>query len=97
MAVEVRPCTSPDEFRQAITPITSYFGPASPEPAHVDRLMRVLPTERVYAAWDGDRVVGSLGSYPFRLTVPGGRVPAAGVTVAGVLPKSSICGVTLTW
>jgi predicted acetyltransferase len=96
MAIEVRLCTSPDEFRQAITPITSYFGPASPEPAHVDRLMRVLPTERVYAAWDGDRVVGGLGSYPFRLTVPGGRVPAAGVTVAGVLPTHRRRGVLRT-
>jgi predicted acetyltransferase len=86
MAVDVRPCTSPDEFRKAITPIATYFGQASPDEAHADRLMRVLPAERVYAAWDGDRVVGGLGAYPLRLTVPGGRVPAAGVTVAGVLP-----------
>jgi predicted acetyltransferase len=96
MAVEVRPCTSPDEFRQAITPITIYFGPATPEEAHADRLMRVLPAERVYAAWDSDRVVGGLGSYPLRLTVPGGHVPAAGVTVAGVLPTHRRRGVLRT-
>jgi predicted acetyltransferase len=40
----------------------------------------------VYGAWEGDRAVGGLGAFPFRLTIPGGRVPAAGVTVAGVLP-----------
>ena len=40
----------------------------------------------MYAAWEGDRAVGGLGAFPFRLTVPGGRVPAAGITVAGVLP-----------
>lgn len=96
MAVDVRPCRSPDEFRQAITPITTYFGPASPEAAHVDRLMQVLPSERVYAAWDRDRVVGGLGSYPLQLTVPGGRVPAAGVTVAGVLPTHRRRGVLRT-
>jgi predicted acetyltransferase len=96
MGVEIRPCTSPDEFRQAITPITTYFGQATPDETHVDRLMRVLPAERVYAAWDRDRVVGGLGSYPLQLTVPGGRVPAAGVTVAGVLPTHRRRGVLRT-
>jgi predicted acetyltransferase len=96
MAVEVRPCTSPDEFRQAITPITTYFGPASPDERHADRLLRVLPPERVYAAWDGDQVVGGLGALPLQLTVPGGRVPAAGVTVAGVLPTHRRRGVLRT-
>ena len=96
MAIEVRHCTSPDQFRHAITPITTYFGRASPDEGHADRLMRVLPAERVYAAWDGDRVVGGLGSYPLRLTVPGGRVPAAGVTVAGVLPTHRRRGVLRT-
>ncbi len=96
MAIEVRPCTSPHEFRQAITPITTYFGRASPDEQHLDRLMRVLPAERVYPAWDGDRVVGGLGAYQLRLTVPGGRVPAAGVTVAGVLPTHRRRGVLRT-
>jgi predicted acetyltransferase len=96
MAIEVLPCTSPDESRQAITPITTYFGHASPDEAHADRLMRVLPAERVYAAWDGDRAVAGLGSYPLRLTVPGGCVPAAGVTVAGVLPTHRRRGVLRT-
>jgi GNAT superfamily N-acetyltransferase len=41
---------------------------------------------RVYAAWESGRAVGGLGAIPFQLTVPGGRVPAAGVTIAGVLP-----------
>ncbi len=46
----------------------------------------VLPVERTYAAFDGSRIVGGAGSYGFELTVPGGRVPSAGVTVVGVLP-----------
>src|ERR1700741_951415 len=86
MGLEVRPCPSPDEFRQAITPITTYFGAASPDERHAERRLQVLPPERVYAAWDGDQVVGGLGALPLQLPVPGGRVPAAGVTVAGVLP-----------
>jgi predicted acetyltransferase len=40
----------------------------------------------MYAAWEGGRAVGGLGAYPFQLTIPGGRIAAAGVTVAAVLP-----------
>lgn len=85
MAVEIRPCASAEEVSQAITPIRHYFGRSAPD-VTTERLTRVLPVERVYAAWEGDRAVGGLGAFPFQLTVPGGRVPAAGVTVAGVLP-----------
>jgi len=47
---------------------------------------RVLPAERMHAAWERGRAVGGAGAFPFELTVPGGRVPAAGVSVVGVLP-----------
>src|SRR5207247_258443 len=46
----------------------------------------VLPAERMHAAWERGRAVGGAGAFPFELTVPGGRVPAAGVSVVGVLP-----------
>src|SRR6266700_6342476 len=32
-------------------------------------------------------LVGTAGSYAFRLTVPGGELPAAGVTWVGVVPS----------
>jgi predicted acetyltransferase len=86
MDVQIRPCTSASEVRQAISPITHYFGRSAPNHDYAERLLRVLPAERVFAAWEDGRAVGGLGSFPFRLTVPGGRVAAAGVTVAGVLP-----------
>jgi len=86
MGVEIRSCASVEEVRQAITPIGYYFGRSAPAENQAERLIRTLPAERVYAAWEGDRAVGGLGAFPFRLTVPGGRVPAAGITVAGVLP-----------
>ena len=47
----------------------------------------------MYAAWEGGRAVGGLGAFPFQLTVPGGRVPAAGVTIAAVLPTHRRRGV----
>lgn len=41
-------------------------------------------TDRAIAAYDGDRIVGTAGAFSFDLTVPGGMVPAAGVTLVGV-------------
>src|SRR5215813_6333512 len=93
MNVQIRPCGSADEVRQAISPITHYFGRSAPNDDYVERLIRALPAERVYGAWEGGRAVGGLGAFPFKLTIPGGRVPAAGVTVAGVLPTHRRRGV----
>src|SRR6516225_11929964 len=86
MDVDVRPCASPEEVKHAIAPIAYYFGRSAPDENLAERLTGVLPAQRVYAAWEGGRAVGGLGAFPFQLTVPGGRVPAAGVTIAGVLP-----------
>ena len=90
---KVRACASVDELRAAVTPIAHYFGRASPNEDQFERLARVLPTERVHAAWDDGRAVGGAGAFPFTLTVPGGRVRAAGVTVVGVLPSHRRRGV----
>ena len=77
----------------AVSPIWHYFGRSGPSEDQVEALARVLPAERVHAAWAGDRVVGGAGAFPFELTVPGGRVRAAGVTVVGVLPSHRRRGV----
>jgi len=86
MDFDVRPCVSAEEVKEAIAPIAYYFGRSAPDENLAERLTRVLPAQRVYAAWESDRAVAGLGAFPFQLTVPGGRVPAAGVTIAGVLP-----------
>src|SRR5215472_8029070 len=86
MNLDIRPCASAVELRDAIGPIAHYFGRSVPSEDQAERLIRVMPAERVYAAWEGGRAVGGLGAFPFLLTVPGGRVSAAGVTVAAVLP-----------
>ena len=93
MDVEIRHCASAEEVRNAIAPIGYYFGRSAPREDQAERLTRVLPAQRVYAAWEGGRAVGGLGAFPFKLTIPGGRVPAAGVTVAGVLPTHRRRGV----
>jgi predicted acetyltransferase len=83
--VDIKLCTSPDDLRAAITPIGHYFG-RHPVDEQVKALQRVMPAHRVHAAWDDGRVVGAAGSYAIELTVPGGRVPTAGVTIVAVLP-----------
>lgn len=83
---EVRPCASAAELRAALGPISHYFGRSAPTDEQFTQVQRVLPVERMHAAWEGGRVVGGAGALPFELTVPGGRVRAAGVTAVGVLP-----------
>jgi predicted acetyltransferase len=52
-----------------------------------ERYRPLLETERMYMAVDGDDVVGTAADFAFTLTVPGGKVAAAGVTMVGVLPS----------
>jgi predicted acetyltransferase len=48
---------------------------------------RKIDISRMHAAFDGDEIVGTAGAYPFRFTIPGNVVDAAGVTMVGVLPS----------
>ena len=86
MVWEIRPTTDLEEFRRAVGAIGHYFGgwPADEEAAQ--RFSANLPLERMHAAFDGDRIVGGAGAFPFELAVPGGTVRCGGVTVVGVLP-----------
>jgi predicted acetyltransferase len=54
---------------------------------HFDRTTKVLPRERFYAAYEDGLPVGTAADFDFRLTIPGGELPAGGVTWVGVLPS----------
>jgi predicted acetyltransferase len=82
----VRTVRDLEEFRQAAGSIGHYFG-WQPTEEDGRRLGRMLPLERMHAVFDGTALVGGAGSFPFRLTVPGGTPRCAGVTVVGVLPS----------
>ncbi|HXJ78348.1 MAG TPA: GNAT family N-acetyltransferase [Candidatus Methylomirabilis sp.] len=86
MSHEVRVCASAEELREAMRPIGHYFGRSRPADDQFERFARVMPAARMLAAWDGGRAVGGAGAFPFLLTVPGGRVHAAGISAVGVLP-----------
>jgi predicted acetyltransferase len=89
--VDVRTCR-PEEVRAAFTPIWHYFGHSLTDD-EMTELGRILPPERLHAAFVDGAAVGGAGAYAFELTVPGGRVPAAGVMGVGVLPTHRRQGV----
>jgi predicted acetyltransferase len=82
----VRPCANADEMRAAFAPIWHYFGRLPPTSDAIAHFSRIMPQDHVHAGFDGDQVVAGSGAYSFDLTVPGGRVPAMGLTIVGVLP-----------
>lgn len=70
-----------DELRQVID--LAFSAPWSD--AQLETEARVWERDRSVAATDGKDVVGHTGAFGFELTVPGGQVRAAGVTMVGVL------------
>src|SRR5947207_3359446 len=93
MSIEVRPCRSVEEYRDALNAITHYFGGENTL-EDAEKFTRLLEVERMHAAFDGERIVGGTGAVSYRISVPGGgSVPAAGVTVVGVLPSHRRRGV----
>jgi predicted acetyltransferase len=85
MAIEVAACSSPEEIVPAISAVFHYFGVA-PTPPTPDRFIPFVEPSRAFAARENAEVVGGCASFPFELTVPGGVVRTAGLTVVGVLP-----------
>lgn len=92
MTIEIRAC-SPEEHADALRPIRHYFGGSTlPEDA-LARWQRLQPPERMHAAYEEGAAVGGAGVFPLRLTVPGGQLDTAGVTVVAVLPSHRRRGV----
>lgn len=85
MAIEIIACTSPDEILPSISPVFHYFGMVA-TPPDMERFIPFVEPSRVFAARENGVVVGGCASFPFELTVPGGTVRTAGLTVVGVLP-----------
>jgi predicted acetyltransferase len=83
--VEIR-VAEPDERLDALRPIWHYFGsPAGPDEERAAG-MAPLPDGRLHVATENGAIVAGAGAFEFEMTVPGGPVRTAGVTVVGVLP-----------
>ncbi len=81
----MRACATQEEFVDAFMAIGQYFG-LEPTPERTERFLKLLPLDRMHAAFEGGRAVGGAGAFPFEMAVPGGSVGCAGVTVVGVYP-----------
>jgi predicted acetyltransferase len=95
MPFEIRPSRDMEEYGDAIFGIGQYFG-AAPDEERLERFSKVLDIERMHAAFEDGEIVGGGGAFTFDLSVPGGTLPCAGVTVVGVYPTHRRRGVLRT-
>jgi predicted acetyltransferase len=86
MALELR-CPTVDEYDAFRRSLLSTFG-ADPDadPAGPERLRALIEPDRIWAAFDGREIVATAATFALRLTVPGGELPMAGLTVVSVRP-----------
>jgi predicted acetyltransferase len=85
VAIRLRTVRDLEEYMSATAPIIHYFGDER-DPERSERFSRQLPFDRMHAAFADGEIIAGAGVIPFELTVPGGPVACAGVTVVGVLP-----------
>jgi predicted acetyltransferase len=62
-------------------------------PEHLEARRTIFEFDRNIAAFDGDELVGTAGIFSHEMTVPGGRVRSAGVTMVSVKPTHRRQGV----
>lgn len=84
MTTELR-ILDPSEWDHWYTGLERAFGGVAEAPEERRLWQDLTEAERSLGAWDGDTLVGTAGSFSFRMSVPGGSVvPAAGVTMVSV-------------
>jgi predicted acetyltransferase len=92
VAIEFRKTADEDELVEAFRTVMVSFGEAVEE-RDVERARKIMPVDRVHVAVDGGKFVGVAAAWQFSLTIPGGELPAAGVTWVAVLPTHRRQGV----
>ncbi|MGD0018274.1 MAG: GNAT family N-acetyltransferase [Candidatus Limnocylindrales bacterium] len=85
MSVEIRTCP-PDRFAELLKTAEIGFGEDVSDEL-IERVRKVSDPERFVCALDGDRFVATGGVFSVNLSVPGGDLPAGGVTWVTVLPS----------
>lgn len=86
MSIEIRRAGESEEVKKLCAVCELTFGvEASDE--DLESLAGLMDPNRMFGAYDGDQIVGSAGNWTLEMTIPGGTLPAAGVTLIGVLPS----------
>jgi predicted acetyltransferase len=76
----------PEGLEPVLRAVEAAFGEDA-TPQAIASWSRILERERTYAVRDGTAVVGGGSVYTFGLSIPGGSLPAGGLTAVGVLPS----------
>jgi predicted acetyltransferase len=92
MSFEVRPVKDLEEYTAAHFAIGQYVG-SVPTEERIQRSIDQVTLERMHGAWSDGQVVGGAAAFTFNLTVPGGDLPTAGVSIVGVYPTHRRRGV----
>jgi len=85
MPIEIVACRVAEELLPALAPVFHYFG-RTPVPQDGSRFLPFIEPSRAFAARENGLTVGGCGSFALEVTVPGGTVRAAGLSVVGVMP-----------
>lgn len=91
MTIEIRTCRLAE--MEAFVALLGKGFIFQPDEASNERVKKLVPAGRAHAAFEADAMVGAAAAFSFRLTVPGGDIPAAGVTMVAVLPSHRRRGV----
>jgi predicted acetyltransferase len=92
VTIAVRPIT-PDEDAAFLVPIATAFG-FEISPPRLVRFRAIPELQMRIAAFEGDQIVGTAGSWTFATTTPGGvAVDTEGLTIVAVLPTHRRRGV----
>jgi predicted acetyltransferase len=83
---------APDELREYFAVVEAAFG-GHLTTAFLEFHRPHVEIDRAHAAFDAGAIVGAAAVTSFVMTVPGGEIPAAGVTGVGVLPTHRRRGV----
>ena len=92
MAIEFRKTADEDELVEAFRTISAAFGEEAEE-RDIESARKTMPVDRVHVAVDDGKFVGVAAAHAFSMTIPGGELPAGGVTWVAVLPTHRRRGV----
>lgn len=74
------------EFDQFLSLDELAFGSEPPSAAALEIDRALLERDRTIGVFDGPQIVGGASLFSFEMTVPGGRIPMAGVSWVSVMP-----------
>ncbi len=92
MSLVVR-SVEPSEFETLTRVAMHTFGGEPVDEEARGRWSRNLDVKRTYAAFDDGAMVGTAGAFSLELTIPGGSIPMAGLTLVSVRPTHRRQGV----